>query len=184
MTLLASPTRRLTFALVLVVASLFTATFNEVASANAATIAQCTTHDHLSAKYLSPNGASGWFYFLIAFTNSGATSCTLSGVPHAQPVQGPGKTPVGPAAAYQPTDGVSPKTVVLHAHGGHAFVEYYVSNEGNFSKRRCEPRAANGVNLRPSGLGNFYIPISRRGATEVCTRLANTGVGALSSTSY
>ena len=184
MTLLPSTTRRLRFTLVLVVASLFTATSNGAASAGAATIARCTTHDHLSAKYVSPNGASGWFYFLIAFTNSGATSCTLSGVPRAQPVQGSGETPVGPAAAYQPTDGVTRKTVVLHAHGGKVYVEYYVNNEGNFSISRCGPAAADGVELRPSGLGDFYVPISRLGATEVCRRLASTRVGALSSTTY
>ena len=184
MTLLPSTTRRLRFTLVLVVASLFTATFNDAASVSAATVAPCTTHDHLSAKYVSPNGASGWFYFLIAFTNSGATSCTLSGVPRAQPVRGSGETPVGPAAAYQPTDGVTRKTVVLHAHGGKVYVEYYVNNEGNFSISRCGPAAADGVELRPSGLGDFYVPISRLGATEVCRRLASTRVGALSSTTY
>ena len=93
-------------------------------------------------------------------------------------------TPVGPAAAYHPTDGVSPKTVVLHAHGGNVYVEYCVINESNISNSRCEPGAANGVELRPSGLGDFYVPISRPGATEVCRRLASTRVGVLSSRTY
>lgn len=157
---------------------------NGVTSASAAPVPKCTAHSDISARFVSPNGAGGMFYFLIAFPNSGATSCSVSGVPRAQPVQGLSKTPVGPAAIYQPIAGVSRGTVVLHAHGGRIYVEYYIMNEANISKSRCKPATANGVELQPFGTRNFYIPINRPGATEVCTKLASTSVGALSSRTY
>ena len=76
------------------------------AGTNAAAVPRCTSFNQLSAKFVSPNGAGGWFYFLISFTNEGATACSLSGVPIAQPVNGSARAPVGPVATYYPTDGV------------------------------------------------------------------------------
>jgi hypothetical protein len=152
--------------------------------ANTAPMPHCGARNHIEVKFVGPNGASGEFYFLFEFTNSSAIACSMSGVPYSQPVDGDSKTPVGPDSTYQPIEGVSRGLVVLHAHGGAAYVEYYIVNEANFAHNRCEPANANGVELRPFGTENFYFPISRRGATEVCTKLASTMVGALSPRRY
>ncbi|MGC2484996.1 MAG: DUF4232 domain-containing protein [Acidimicrobiales bacterium] len=152
--------------------------------ASAASTPHCGAHNDIAARFVGPNGAGGEFYFLIAFTNNGAITCSMSGVPHSQPVDGTSKRPVGPSSTYQPIEGVSRGSVVLRARGGVAYVEYFIVNEANFDHGRCEPANANGVELQPFGTENFYIPSSRRGATEVCTKVASTMVGALSSRRY
>jgi hypothetical protein len=152
--------------------------------AGAATVPRCTDAGRLSATLKGINGAATWFYFLISFTNDGTTSCSLSGVPRAQAVEGSGRTPVGPAARYSPDSNLPRGTVVLRAHGSKAYVEYYVVNETDFPSGQCKPVTANGVLLRPIGIGSFFIPITRLGATEVCTKLASTLIGAIASRSY
>ena len=92
--------------------------FNGEEFASGASIPHCTVLNSLSARFVAPNGASGLFYFLIAFTNSGPTSCFLAGVPHAQAVEGKNETPVGPAAEYLANPGVRSERVDLSAHGG------------------------------------------------------------------
>jgi Protein of unknown function (DUF4232) len=153
-------------------------------SAGGAGVPRCTAMNTLSARFIAPNGASGVFYFLIAFTNSGPTSCFLAGVPHAQAVEGKNETPVGPAAEYLATSGVSSERVDLSAHGGKGYVEYYIRNEAIWTRSQCEPRVARGVVLRPVGTRGFYVPINRLGATEVCTKLPSTNVGVISAKSY
>jgi hypothetical protein len=130
------------------------------------------------------NGAATRFFFLIVFTNNGATSCSLSGVPRAQAVEGPSKTPVGFVAKYAPSGSVRSGTVVLRAHGGKAYVEYYVMSVSDWTVAQCRPAIANGMLLNLRGTGRFYLPITRRGATEVCTKLASTEIGAFSPTTY
>lgn len=147
-------------------------------------VPRCTASSSISARFIGPNGAAGLFYFLIAFTNSGSTSCFLVGVPRAQAVEGTNGLPVGPAAQYLATPGVSSRKVVLAARGGKAYVEYYVRNEAIWTRSQCGPREARGVVLRPLGTKSFYIPINRMGATQVCTKLRSTAVGVLSAKSY
>lgn len=153
-------------------------------TADGAGVPRCTVLNSLSARFVAPNGAAGLFYFLIAFTNSGPTSCFFAGVPHAQAVEGKNETPVGPAARYLTTPGVRSEKVDLSAHGGKAYVEYYIRNEAIWTRSQCEPRVARGVVLRPVGTKGFYVPINRRGATEVCTKLPSTNVGVISAKSY
>jgi hypothetical protein len=145
---------------------------------------RCTALNSLSARFVAPNGASGLSFFLIVFTNSGPTSCFLAGVPHAQAVEGKNETPVGPAAEYLANPGVRSERVDLSAHGGKGYVEYYVRNEAIWTRSQCDPRVARGVVLRPVGTRGFYVPINRRGATEVCTKLPSTDVGVISPKSY
>lgn len=153
--------------------------------ADAATVPRCTASSHVSAKLKGVNGAATWFYFLIEFTNGGTASCSLSGVPNAQAVDGTNRTPVGPAAKYASLSGAPRRgTVVLRALGGKAYVEYYVINETDWTSGRCRPATARGVLLRPVGAGSFYVPISRLGATDVCTKLASTAIGAIGSKTY
>jgi hypothetical protein len=176
--------RALVSALIIIFSNCVITATDGMAMTHAASIPLCGARNHIAAKFVGPNGASGEFYFLIAFTNSSSSTCSISGVPRSQPVDGPSKTPVGPPSKYQPVEGVSRGSVVLHAHGGVAYVEYYIVNEANFAYDRCMPANANGVDLRPFGSENYYISISRRGATEVCTKMASTMVGALSSRRY
>jgi hypothetical protein len=151
---------------------------------NGASVPRCTGLNSLSARFVAPNGAAGLFYFLIAFTNSGPTSCFLAGLPYAQAVEGKNETPVGPAAGYLATPGVRSEKVDLPAHGGKVYVEYYIRNEAIWTRRQCEPRVARGVLLRPVGTRGFYVPINRRGAMEVCTKLPSTNVGVISAKPY
>jgi len=176
--------RQLMSALMFLVATGFILTTEGAGSANATTVPHCTVSSLLSAKFIGPNGAATWFYFLIAFTNSSATACSFSGVPHAQAVKGPSDILVGSPARYGPIEGVPRGTVVLRAHGGKAYVEYYVINETDWTRSQCRPATANGVVLRPLGTRSFYIPISRAGATLVCTKQPSTAVGPLSSKTY
>lgn len=165
------------------VATGFVSTTDGAGTANAITVPHCTASSQLSARFIAPNGAA-MFYFLIAFTNSGTTSCSLSGVPHALAVRGPSASPVGLPAKYLATAGVRRGTVELRAHDGKAYVEYYVISETDWTSTKCGPGAARGVVLTPSGTKSFYIPISRRGATVVCTKVASTAVGPISSKTY
>jgi len=115
------------------------------------------------------------FFFLVEFTNRGKASCSMSGVPHAQAVDGPKRTAVGAAAKYVSLSGAPRRgLVVLHAHGGKAYVEYYVVNETDWTTKLCRPDTARGVILSPVSNWGFYIPISRLGATEVCTKRVST----------
>lgn len=153
--------------------------------ASAAIVPQCTAHNHITAKLSHVNGGGTWFFFLVEFTNRGKASCSMSGVPHAQAVDGPKRTTVGAAAKYVSLSGAPRRgLVVLHAHGGKAYVEYYVVNETDRTTKLCRPDTARGVILSPVSNWGFYIPISRLGATEVCTKRVSTQVGAISSQSY
>jgi hypothetical protein len=153
--------------------------------AGASTVPHCTASSHVSAKLDGMNGAATWFYFLIAFTNGGKSSCSLSGVSRAQAVEGTIRTPVGPAAKFASLSG-SPRrgTLVLRAHGGKAYVEYYVITETDWTSSQCLPALAHGVLLSPIGAGRFYVPISRLGATDMCKKLASTAIGPVASKPY
>lgn len=181
----ASSLPRLVFTALLLSAASLNASVTPTGVAGAATIPHCTASSHVSSKLKGMNGAATWFYFLIAFTNGGSASCSLSGVPRAQAVEGASMTPVGPGAKYASLSGAPRRgTVVLRAHGGKAYVEYYVINETDWTSSQCKPATAHGVLLRPAGAGSFYIPISRLGATDVCTKLASTAIGAIASKTY
>lgn len=181
----ASSLPRLVFTALLLSAASFSATVSPTGVAGAATVPHCTASSHISAKLKGMNGAATWFYFLIAFTNGGATSCSMSGAPRAQAVEGTNRTPVGLAAKYASLSGAPRRgTAVLRAHGGKAYVEYYVINETDWTSSQCKPATSHGVFLRPVGVGSFYIPISRLGATDVCTKLASTAIGPIASKTY
>ncbi|MHB8380087.1 MAG: DUF4232 domain-containing protein [Acidimicrobiales bacterium] len=179
-----SPLHRLVTSLAFLVATGVVSTAGGTGTAGAVAVAHCTPKSHLSAKFIAPNGAATMFYFLIAFTNRGTSSCSLSGVPIAQAVDGPSESPVGPTAHYLATGGVPRGTIELRAHGGTAYVEYYVVSASDWTRPKCRPARAKGVVLEPTGVKRFYIPIDRRGATVVCTRIASTAIGPISSTTY
>jgi Protein of unknown function (DUF4232) len=176
--------RILKYALAVLIFGGASVTLSSARSASGASVPRCTASNALSARFVSPNGAAGLFYFLISFTNSGPRSCFLAGVPHAQAVEGTNETSVGPPALYLATPGMRSERVDLTAHGGKAYVEYYIRNEAIWTRNQCGPQIARGVILRPAGTKSFYIPINRLGATEVCTKVRSTNVGLISAKSY
>lgn len=145
-------------------------------SADAAAVSRCTANN-LTARIDGVNGAATQFYFYIAFTNEGSTPCELTSLPQAQPVVGPKRTPVGPASQFRQTNYAIPTFVVLHARFGQVDVLYTVINKVDWPTSKCSPALANGVLVRASRVGSFYVSITRPGATEVCTKLADTWIG-------
>jgi hypothetical protein len=157
------------------------------ATASDAAVPICHASNRISAKVTGENGASSTFYFLITFTNDGATTCSLSGHLSAQPISGAGGSvwiDVGPRAGYQSTEGVSRKSVTIRSRGGKAYVEFYVYNEAVWTKNQCAPKHVSAVLLSIPGLNQIYVPFSRLGANEVCTKRVSTTIGPLSSRTY
>jgi hypothetical protein len=150
---------------------------------SAADLPRCSASNDLSAKLIGRNGASGMSYFLVAFTNNGSRSCSLSGVPFTQAVKSIGGAPVGPHAKYL-SMGTPRGTVDLHSRGGRAYVEYYVIISVEWTTNQCGPQLARDVELDLDGIKRFYLPIDRLGFAMVCTKLPSTAVGPLSSKTY
>lgn len=168
---------RRTFAVLLIVSGVIAVTAGNFSKANATSIPTCSAANHPAITQVLQNGASSQFYFFVTFTNTGPSACALVGAPQAQPVNGAGHSPVGSNSRYEAVLGFSKGTVVLHARFGQAVVLYRVNIVGDWAKSVCKPAPANGVVFRLTGVGSFYIPISRPGAMEVCSGLASTWVG-------
>ena len=174
-------------ALLLFASSGIVLTTKDAGISGAATVPSCHVSNRISAKVTGENGASSFFYFLITFTNDGATSCSMPGVQSAAAVTGERETEwgfVGPPAKYRATEGIARTPVMVRSHGGMAYVEYYVANSAVWSKRQCEPQHALAVLIAVPGLGNLYVPFKRLGANEICTKLRSTAIGPLSSRTY
>jgi hypothetical protein len=155
--------------------------------AGATTVPICHASNRISAKVTGENGASSWFYFLITFTNNGATGCSLPGIQTASAVTGEGDEEwsfIGPEAKYQATKGVRRGAVMVRSDGGKAYVVYYVANSADWSKGQCEPEHAAAVLLGIPGLNHIYVQFSRLGANEICTKFASTAIGPISSRTY
>jgi hypothetical protein len=182
-----SRTWRVVMLMTLFVSSGIVAATRGSETASAATVPICHATNGISAKVTGENGAATWFYFLITLTNKGATRCELPRIQSAQAISGEGSAVwrlVGPRAQYRATEGISRGAVVVRSRGGKAYVEYYVAEDTDWSKSQCAPKIASAVLLSIPGLNTLYIPFSRRGANDVCTELANTEIGPLSSRTY
>jgi hypothetical protein len=114
-------------------------------------------------------GTAGTTYYALVFTNTGATACTLFGVPVIQPVIGPSHRPLGPPARNQ-SMGEMPAMHAL-AHGQSVSVAFGVVDTGNYSASTCGPRRARGVVVT---LGAFVRPTYVSLPITVCTKLAST----------
>lgn len=95
-------------------------------------------------------------------------------MPSAQPVAGADHASSGPPSVDERGEGYK-DSVTLEPHGA-LFVWYSVTNYVVFGRARCKPTFANGVILGLKGVGTWYFPISRRGSTDVGTKLASTSV--------
>jgi uncharacterized protein DUF4232 len=163
------------------------ASTGDAATASDAAVPICHANNRISAKVTGENGASSTFYFLITFTNRGATTCSLPGNLSAQPISGAGGAvwiDVGPRSDYQPTHCMRRRAVTMRPHGGKAYVEFYVMNEAIWTKSQCGPKHVSAVLLGSPGLNQIYVPFSRLGANEVCTKRASTTIGPISSRTY
>jgi hypothetical protein len=155
----------------------------ERGAASASPVPHCSKSSDVAAKLKVKSGASSTFYFLIEFTNDGSTTCSLSRDVRAQAVEGRRHEDVGPTAE-QNDSGTVPRITNLHASGGKAYVEYYIVNAVLISKTKCQASMSDGVVLATSSAGRFYVAISRRGATTVCTKIPSTMIGFLSPRPY
>jgi len=156
-------------------------------TADASAVPICHANNGISAKVTGENGASSTFYFLITLTNDGATTCSLSGTLDAQPascVASAACIDIGPRAGNQPTAGIPRRAVTIRSRGGKVYVEFYVINEAVWTKSQCGPKHVSALLLRIPGLNGIYVPFSRLGANEVCTRRVSTKIGPLSTRSY
>jgi photosystem II stability/assembly factor-like uncharacterized protein len=118
--------------------------------------------------------AAGTAYTAVVFTNDGDQSCYLNGVPAVQPVSGPHRSAVGPAAWGYSTSGRG-GFVVLKAHGGKASVSLGVETAANIPAKSCIPKGATGITMRFNPPANFYVSLGRS-PVAVCTTQPTTGV--------
>jgi hypothetical protein len=76
---------------------------------HASAVAQCNNNDTYAWFADAANGTAGYIYYPVEFTNTGSSSCTLSGYPGFSAVNGKLKQ-LGPAAKRS---GAKPATVTL-----------------------------------------------------------------------
>jgi hypothetical protein len=173
-------TRPLMLTRVLLVASLVIAGiafdgFVATASASKTAVGVCSAKN-LTERTGRTGAAAGTSYTNLVFTNHGATACSLSGIPRAQPVVGSKHTSVGPYASINRVSGRG-GLVILPARKGVANVLYAMSTAQNYPRAKCIPRYANGVviTLRISTSVRLaaYFPM---GKDLVCTKLQSTTV--------
>jgi hypothetical protein len=145
------------------------------ASAKKTAVTFCAVKS-LTEKTGRTGAAAGTAYTDLVFTNRGATTCSLSGIPKAQPVFGLKHTPVGPSASINRITGRG-GLVKLAAHKGVANVLYAMSTAENYPKAKCIPKYATGVviTLRSSTrlLLTTYFAMSKK---LVCTKLQSTTI--------
>jgi hypothetical protein len=114
-------------------------------------------------------GTAGTTYYALVFTNTGASVCTLFGVPVIQPVIGPSHRPLGPLARNE-SMGEMPALHTL-AHGASVSVAFGVADTGNYTASTCGARRVRGVVVK---LGAFVRPTYLSLPITVCTKLAST----------
>jgi len=121
-------------------------------------------------------GTAGASYYALVFTNTGATECTIFGVPVIQPVIGPGHRPLGPQARNE-SMGEMPALHTL-AHGASVSVAFGVVDTGNYTASTCGARRARGVVVK---MGAFVRPTYVSLPITVCTKRASTTTRLISS---
>ena len=142
-----------------------------VAPSTAATTtgAKSCVSTQITVSRRAAQGTAGTNYYALVFTNTGATACTLFGVPVIQPVIGPSHRPLGPPARNESMG----EMAALHslAHGASVSVAFGVVDTGNFTASTCIARRARGVIVT---LGAFVRPTYVGLAITVCTKRAST----------
>jgi hypothetical protein len=115
------------------------------AAAVATTVPSCSTRQ-LSVRLGSGQGAAGSVYAPLVFTNTGRSSCRMTGYPGVSYVAPGSGHQVGAAAARN--DQHPARTVTL-APGGHAAAVVQFVNHFNYPRQRCRPAAVSGLRVYP-----------------------------------
>jgi hypothetical protein len=145
-------------------------------SAATTTVAKSCVSTQMTVSRGAVQGTAGTTYHALVFTNTGATICTIFGVPVIQPVIGPSHRPLGPPARNM-SMGEMPAMHTL-AHGAAVSVAFGVVDTGNYPASTCGARRARGVIVT---LGAFVHPTYVALAITVCTKLASTTTRLVSS---
>ena len=134
----------------------------------------CTSGRGVTVKLGRTGAAAGTAYTAVIFTNDGDRACYLNGVPAVQPVSGPHRSAVGPAAWGYSTSGRG-GFVVLKAHGGKASVSLGVETAANVPAKSCVPKSATGFTVRFNPPANYFFS-QGRSPVAVCTTQPTTEV--------
>jgi len=123
--------------------------------AGTGTMPMCRTGG-LSFRLGAPDGAAGSRYQHIVFTNTTASTCTLTGYPGVSFVApGTGKQ-VGAAASRNAQHAVA---VVTLAPGGSASATLQIVNYANYPSADCHATSASGLRVYPPGnTSAAYVP--------------------------
>jgi hypothetical protein len=90
--------------------------------------------------------AAGSVYVPIDFTNTSATTCTMTGYPGVSFVSAPHGKQLGTAATRNPA---APPAMVTLAPGAVAHATLQVAQAGNYSPAACAPVAAHWLRIFP-----------------------------------
>lgn len=107
----------------------------------------CSTAQ-LSVRLGAAGHAAGSSYQPLVFTNTGTSSCTLTGYPGVSYIAPRTAKQVGAAASRNSQHAV--KTVTLGA-GGHASAMVQLVDYRNFPAKRCTAATVNGLRVYPPG---------------------------------
>ncbi len=108
---------------------------------------RCTV-GQLSVRLGRAGHAAGSTYQPIVFTNTGSSSCTLTGYPGVSYVAPKSGSQVGAAASRDAAN--SPHTVTL-ASGGHAAALLQLANYINYPASSCQAKPVSGLRVYPPG---------------------------------
>jgi hypothetical protein len=107
--------------------------------------APCTTSG-LGVALGGSQGTAGSIIVTVTFTNSGSSSCTLSGYPGVSLTAGSPPAQVGAAAVR---DGSVPVTTVTLAPGAVASSGVQITEAGNYSSSTCQPTPVTAILVYP-----------------------------------
>jgi hypothetical protein len=120
----------------------------------------------LKASLGPSNGTAGTIYYVVVFTNTSASACSLYGYPGVSFVTGQGGSTVG-KPADRDTTLLSPTQVNL-APGGQAYALVGVVDTGALPPAACKPGEAQWLRVyAPGDTGALYVQFSS--SVSVCT---------------
>jgi photosystem II stability/assembly factor-like uncharacterized protein len=118
---------------------------------------------------------AGTLDYPVVFTNEGEVACYLNGIPIAQPVTGPDRSPIGQAAYPAGSNGRG-GFVILKAHGGIASIVLESDAAGDYPRSYCAPQTMRGLEVQFNPPGTFYVSMPRREVCSGVSTVRNSGV--------
>jgi hypothetical protein len=120
----------------------------------------------LKASLGPSNGTAGTIYYVVVFTNTSASACSLYGYPGVSFVTGQGGSTVGKPAVRDTT--LLPTTTVNLGPGGQAYALVGVVDTGALPQAACKPGKAEWLRIyAPGDLGALFVKFSS--SVSVCT---------------